>query len=171
MMLSSSAHSVRWLSHGWEIAYPATIGFAVTIVAWKISPWAFACAKDHVVHLDNAYSAVAGIFAVITGFLAAFYGAVQAIADTRLQRVARTPFFRRFISQIEEAIVAGFWLAVISIPFIVIAPDSPGNWWFTRASISLWCGLSAYALAAFVRVGRWLFTVFERRPPDYDGAG
>jgi hypothetical protein len=32
-------------------------------------------------------------------------------------------------------------------------------------------GLSAYALVAFVRVGRWLFVVFERQPPDYDGAG
>jgi hypothetical protein len=178
MILSGPAQSVRWLSRKWEIACPATTGIAVTIVTWKfgpwslvLGPWAFAYARDNAVQLDNAYSAVTGIFAVITGFLAGFYGAVQAIVDTRLQRVARTPFFRRFISQMKEATIAGFLLAVVSIPFIVVVPDSPGNWWFTRAFMSLWRGLSAYALAAFVRVGRWLFTVFEKRPPDYDGAG
>jgi hypothetical protein len=128
MILSGPAQSVRWLSRKWEIAYPATTGIAVTIVTWKFAPWAFACAKDNAVHLDNAYSAVTGIFAVITGFLARFYGAVQAIVDTRLQRVARTPFFRRFISQMKEATIAGFLLAVVSIPFIVVVPDSPGNW-------------------------------------------
>ena len=133
MILSGPAQSVRWLSRKWEIACPATTGIAgdhrhLEVWSLVLGPWAFAYAKDNAVQLDNAYSAVTGIFAVITGFLAGFYGAVQAIVDTRLQRVARTPFFRRFISQMKEATIAGFLLAVVSIPFIVVVPDSPGNW-------------------------------------------
>jgi hypothetical protein len=170
VIITRSPYRYLIIGYAWEIAYPATIGIVAALVTWVVSPWAFACAKKNGIHLENMYGAVAGVFAIVAGFLASFYGSVQAIADTRLRRVAKTPFFRRFISQIKEATIAGFGLSVISIPFIVIGPDTP-DWWFTRLSIAVWLGLSVYALAAFVRVGRWLFAVFERAPPDDSGAG
>lgn len=155
----------------WEVTYPIVIGVAVVLLFLTISPHVFEYASREKIQITNAYGAVAGLFSIITGFLASFYGSIQAITDTRLRRVARTPFFRRFLFQIKEATIAGFILAIFSIPFIIIAPDNPVDSWFTRFFISLWCGFSAYALVAFVRVGRWLFVVFERQPPDYDGAG
>jgi hypothetical protein len=132
-------------------------------------PRVYVYSANHGIHLENSYTAVAGIFAIIAGFLAAFYGSVQALADSRLKRIAKTSTFARFIHYIKEATIAGFILSVISIPLIVWAPTEIKTG-IDRLALGIWCGLSAYALLAFFRVGRNLFFVFEHEPPQDDGA-
>jgi hypothetical protein len=76
------------------------------------------------IELSNLYTAIAGLFAIITGFLATFYGSIQAIIDTRLKRIATTAVFRRFISYIKTATLAGFVIALVSIPLIILTPSA-----------------------------------------------
>lgn len=132
-------------------------------------PNVFSYSEVHGIHLENSYTPVAGVFAIIAGFLAAFYGSVQALADSRLKRIAKTTTFTRFIGYIKEATIAGFLLSILSIPLIILSPTGITTF-LERFGLGLWCGLSVYALLAFVRVGRNLFFVFEHEPSEDDGA-
>lgn len=159
----------RVVQYQWERFYPYALGGIVALVMIGYGPEVFDYSSSHGIHLEYSYTAVAGVFAIIAGFLASFYGSVQAIADSRLSRLAKTPSFLRFIYYIKEATIAGFLLAVISIPFIVWAPTEITSK-IGRVALSVWCGLSVYALFAFVRAGKNLFFVFEHQPPKDNGA-
>jgi hypothetical protein len=121
------------------------------------------------VELSNLYTAIAGLFAVITGFLATFYGSIQAIADTRLKRIANTILFKRFMRYIKVATLVGFVMALSSIPYIVLAPTAAGSP-FARVLVAIWCGTCVYGFALFVRVAGLLFFIFEHQPPEDEGA-
>lgn len=123
------------------------------------------------IRIDNAYVAIGGVFAIIAGFLASFYGSIQSIADTRLKRISQTGFFKLFISQIKEATIAGFIISVISVPLMIVAPTNINSSIYTRLIIAVWLGASTYCFAAFIRVGPKLFVVFEKQPAPDRGAG
>jgi hypothetical protein len=159
----------RYVGYQWEKCYPYVFGLLIGVVMIGYGPSVFSYSAGHGIHLENSYTAVAGVFAIIAGFLAAFYGSVQALADTRLKKLAKTIIFTRFIQYIREATIAGFLLAVISIPLIVLSPTEITTT-VDRFALGVWCGLSVYAFLAFVRVGRNLFYVFEHEPPADDGA-
>jgi hypothetical protein len=115
------------------------------------------------------HTAIAGLFAIITGFLANFYCTIQSLTDTRLARIARTSIFLRYVSYIKIAIISGIVVSALSIPYIVFAPG-PASW-VSRLAIAAWFGGSTYALAAFIRIAGMIFYIFEHRPPEDEGAG
>jgi hypothetical protein len=150
--------------------FPICAGVIVCLIYFyygvNIAKWS----KQNDLHLENCYAPVAGIFAIVAGFLASFYGSIQSIADTRLRRIAKSATFNRFIYRIKEATIAGFALAVISLPYMVVTPIGERSS-TARFFIAVWLGASIYAFATFVRVGRLLFFVFEHQPPEDQGAG
>jgi hypothetical protein len=121
------------------------------------------------IELSNFYTAIAGLFAIITGFLATFYGSIQAIVDTRLNRIAKTNVFLRFIRYIKIAIVAGFIIALASIPYIVLTPSAGGSV-YSRIIVAIWLGACVYGFALFIRVAGLVFFIFEHQPPEDEGA-
>jgi hypothetical protein len=159
----------RYFAYQWERAYPYGFGLLMGLCMIGFGPGIFSYTEAHNIHVENTYTAVAGVFAIIAGFLASFYGSVQALADSRLKRIAKTSSFTRLVAYIKEATISGFLLSAISIPFIVISPTKitgPVD----RVALAVWCGLAVYAFLAFVRVGRSLFFVFEHQPPPDEGA-
>jgi hypothetical protein len=159
----------RYIGFQWERCYPYGFGLLIGIAMIEYGPTVFAYSVEHGIHLENSYAPVAGVFAIIAGFLASFYGSIQALADTRLKRMAKTATFARLVRYTKEATIAGFLLSVISLPLIIVGPTEVTTF-LLRCMLGLWCGLSAYAFLAFVRVGRNLFFVFEHEPPQDDGA-
>ena len=111
----------------WQDAYPMIAGAGVFLaVIWR-GDWMACAITAHHIDLTNFYTAIAGLFAIITGFLATFYGSIQAIVDTRLHRISRSAVFLRFIRYIKVATKVGFGIAILSIPFIVFSPSTDGN--------------------------------------------
>ena len=167
---------MTWPSHQvfpgyfWQESYPAIAGVLVfATVAWYGEAIARTIATNKI-ELGNVYTAIAGIFAVITGFLATFYGSIQVIIDTRLKRIAKTMVFQRFVRYVKVATKWGFFLAIISIPYIIFAPSTDGSW-INRILVAAWCGACVFGLAAFVRAAGLLFFIFEHQPPEDEGAG
>jgi len=153
----------------WEISYPAAVGVVIFATLLIYGKEIFCIIGADKIELSNIYTAVAGLFAIITGFLATFYGSIQAIIDTRLKRIEKTEVFLRFISYIKLATKAGFIIAILSIPYIVLTPTAAGAW-TGRLFVAIWCGACAFGLAAFVRVAGMLFFIFEYKPPEDEGA-
>jgi hypothetical protein len=170
--MMTMAWPLRRVSAGyiWQETYPALAGAAVfAIVFWKGE--AIACSIAlHKVELSNVYTAVGGIFAIITGFLATFYGSIQSIVDTRLKRISKTGVFLRFIRYIKIATKCGFAVALLSIPYLIFSPSTGGSL-ANRTLVAAWCGACIFGLAAFVRVAGLLFFIFEYQPPEDNGAG
>lgn len=152
-----------------ERFYPITLGVISCVVfliyAKNIQTWM----NSHEIKADGIYAPIGGIFVIIAGFLASFYGSIQSIADTRLKRISKTFFFIRFLKQIKEATISGFFLSILSVPLMIVAPSNfstnP-----SRMIVSIWVGSLIYCLAAFMRVGTKLFVVFEHQPPKDLGA-
>jgi len=154
----------------WEISYPVAFGVVIFSLVLIYGKELFCIIDANKIELSNIYTAVAGLFAIITGFLATFYGSIQAIVDTRLKRIEKTTVFLRFISYIKLATKAGFLIAILSIPYIVLTPTATQAW-TGRLFVAIWCGACAFGLAAFVRVAGMLFFIFEYKPPEDEGAG
>jgi hypothetical protein len=157
------------IGYVWEVSYPIAAGIGVFAITISYGPAIFCAIDAGKIELSNIYTAIAGLFAIITGFLATFYGSIQSIADTRLRRVSKTKVFNRFILYIKVATISGFLIAIISIPYIVFAPTALGTW-TARIAVALWCGVCAYGLATFIRVAGMLFFIFEHSPPEDDAA-
>ena len=153
----------------WEISYPVVFGVLSFSSVLIYGRELFCMIDANKIELSNIYTAVAGLFAIITGFLATFYGSIQAIVDTRLKRIKQTAVFSRFISNIKLATKAGFIIAILSIPYIVLSPTAAGSW-TDRLFVAVWCGACAFGLAAFLRVAGMLFFIFEYSPPEDEGA-
>lgn len=162
---------VDWASIGriWEVSYPAAVGIGTFAIIISYGTPIFHAMDAGKIELGNVYTAMAGFFAIITGFLATFYGSIQAIADTRLKRIARTLVFQRFLRHIKMATISGFVIALISIPYIVLVPTMSGTV-IAKVFVAIWCGACAYGLATFIRVAGMLFFIFEHAPPEDDGA-
>jgi hypothetical protein len=154
----------------WQETYPSAFGIAVFVIVIWYGVSIARIVTEYKVELSNVYTAVAGLFAVITGFLATFYGSIQAITDTRLKRIANTGVFARFIRYVKIATKIGFVIAITSIPFVIFAPSTDGKW-YSRILVALWWGLCAFGVATFVRVAGLLFFIFEYKPPADEGAG
>jgi hypothetical protein len=166
---SKMSHTRRMVTYRLEQIYPIAIGIAVAVSFLKYAPVIDLWGQEKHIHLETTYTAAAGLFAVIAGFLASFYGSIQSIADTRLARISNSKVFKDFLWRIKESTIAGFTLSVFSIPLMVASPtDFDGLFW--RVLVAVWLGASIYAIATFVRVGRLLFFVFEIKPPQDDGA-
>ena len=114
-------------SYIWETSYPVLAGGITFVLIIIYGAQLFGKMEAGKVELSNLYTAIAGLFAIITGFLATFYGSIQAIVDTRLKRIARTNVFQRFIGYIKIATLAGFVIAIASIPYIILAPSAGGS--------------------------------------------
>jgi hypothetical protein len=101
-MLTMTRH-VGKVSPGyiWEISYPAAFGVVIFASLLIYGKAIFSIIDADKIELSNIYTAVSGLFAIITGFLATFYGSIQAIIDTRLKRIEKTEIFIRFISYIK----------------------------------------------------------------------
>lgn len=153
----------------WEHFYPVVTGVIIFGVMIVYGGWIFAELDVSKVELGNMYTAISGLFAIITGFLATFYGSIQAVADTRLRRISKTIVFLRFIGYVKLATKAGFFIAVLSIPYILLTPTPLGGW-PSKVLVAAWCGACAYGLASFVRVAGMLFFIFEYQPPEDEGA-
>jgi hypothetical protein len=153
----------------WEVSYPTAAGVGTFAIVISYGPIIICAIDPGKIELSNVYTAIAGFFAVITGFLATFYGSIQSITDTRLKRISRTAAFKRFLRYIKIATISGFAIALISIPYIILVPTGSGPW-VPRFAVAIWCGACAYGLATFIRVAGMLFFIFERAPPDDDGA-
>jgi hypothetical protein len=153
----------------WQEYYPFVAGIAAAFLVIAYGDWIGHIIIDNDVKLGNLYTAVAGIFAVITGFLATFYGSVQSISDTRLNRISKTRVFLRFIRYIKIATKWGLLVSTISIPFIVFEPSTDTSW-ISTISVAAWCGACVFGFASFARVAGLLFFIFEYKPPEDDGA-
>jgi hypothetical protein len=153
----------------WETSYPALAGGITFVLIIIYGAQLFGKMEAGKIELSNMYTAIAGLFAIITGFLATFYGSIQAIVDTRLKRIAKTNVFRRFIGYIKIATLAGFVIALSSIPYIILTPTAGGSF-FARILVAVWCGACVYGFALFIRVAGLLFFIFEHQPPEDEGA-
>jgi hypothetical protein len=164
------AHPWKRVGYIWDNIYPVMVGVALFAAIMVYGPTIFSAIGTDKSSLSTMYTAIAGIFAIITGFLANFYCTIQSLTDTRLRRISRTGVFLRFVSYIKIAIKAGFVVAIASIPYIILTPEitdsSTG-----RLIVSIWFGACAYALCAFFRIAGMLFFIFERTPPEDEGAG
>ena len=157
------------IDYAWEASYPyvaGAIAFGVIII---YGAPIFCKIQAGKLELSNLYTAIAGLFAIITGFLATFYGSIQAIVDTRLKRIAKTVVFRRFIRYIKVATLAGFIIALASIPYIILTPTAAGSL-VARVFVAVWCGACVYGFSLFIRVAGLLFFIFEHQPPEDEGA-
>jgi hypothetical protein len=153
----------------WETSYPVLAGGIAFVLIIVYGAQLFGKLDAGKIELSNLYTAVAGLFAIITGFLATFYGSIQAIIDTRLKRIAKTTVFRRFVGYIKIATLAGFVIALASIPYIILTPTAGGSL-FGRIVVAVWCGACVYGFALFIRVAGLLFFIFEHQPPEDDSA-
>lgn len=158
------------VGHIWDQIYPTAAGVLVFVLVAVYGERIGCIIAAYKVDLGNVYTAIAGIFAVITGFLATFYGSIQAIADTRLRRIAKTAVFLRFLGYVKVATKWGFIVALVSIPYIIFAPSTNGPL-LSRLLVAAWCGACAFGLAAFVRAAGLLFFIFEYQPPEDEGVG
>jgi hypothetical protein len=156
------------LGYIWEISYPIVFGAVTFLLVIIYGKELFYIICTNKIELSNMYTAIAGLFAIITGFFATFYGSIQAIVDTRLKRIENTAVFLRFISYIKLATKAGFVITILSIPYIILIPTAAGAW--GSLVVAVWCGACAFGLAAFVRVAGMLFFIFEYKPPEDEGA-
>jgi hypothetical protein len=163
--------SIGGLSVGyiWEVSYPVAAGVGAFAAVLSYGPTIFCIIDAGKVELSNIYTAIAGLFAIITGFLATFYGSLQSIVDTRLKRISKTRVFQRFIYYIKVATISGFVIALVTIPYIVLVPTASGTW-AGRFWVAAWCGACTYGLATFLRVAGMLFFIFEHSPPEDDAA-
>src|SRR4051794_40358244 len=98
----------KQVGYVWDNAYPIVLGTVVFAVMVRYGPTIFSAIGADKSSLGATYTAIAGIFAIITGFLANFYCTIQSLTDTRLRRISRTRIFRRFNYYIKAAIVSGF---------------------------------------------------------------
>jgi hypothetical protein len=168
--MTAIARASKQVGYIWDNAYPIVVGIALFLIIMKYGSAIFATIGADKSSFGTMYTAITGIFAVITGFLANFYCTIQSLTDTRLRRISKTRIFRRFNSYIKVAIVSGFVMSVISIPYIIFMPTMAESA-ACRLATSAWFGASAYALGTFSRIAGMLFLIFERTPPEDDGAG
>jgi hypothetical protein len=159
----------KHIDYFWESSYPFIAGGIVFVIIVIYGSSIFSKIEAGKIELSNLYTAISGLFAIITGFLATFYGSIQTIADTRLKRIAKTTVFRRFIRYIKVATVVGFVLALASIPYIALAPNAATST-LARVFVAIWAGACVYGFSLFIRVVGLLFFIFEHQPPEDEGA-
>ena len=143
----------------WQMSYPAAAGIVVFCIILSYGPIIYADIAEKRIDVSGIYTAIAGLFAIITGFLANFYCTIQSLTDTRLKRVARTRVFQRYISYIKECIVSGIFVAAGTIPDIIFSPTVSG--WSGRFLVAVWFGFSTYSLGTFVRIAGVIFFIFD----------
>ena len=138
-------------ARSWEMAYPTVFGVLAFCSIFLFGPKMFSPSHITLNQIGNAYTAIGGMFAVITGFLATFYGSIQSIIDTRLKRISRTAVFRRFLSSIKIATMSGLVISAMSVPYIIFVPLST-NSLIHRILVAFWCGACVYGFSTFFRV-------------------
>ena len=100
----------------------------------------------------NLYSAVFGWSSIQSGFAFAAYGFIATKRDGFAGVLVGGQTYERFLQFTRRACFGGFILAVVSLPFVVVAPsvriDSP----FAYGAISVWFAYFVWAFFAFLRV-------------------
>lgn len=100
----------------------------------------------------NLYGAVFGWSSIQSGFVFAVYGFIVAKRDGFAGILVGGQTYERFLGFTRRACFGGFLLAVISLPFVVVAPtvnaDKPITYW----PIVAWFSYFVWVFGAFLRV-------------------
>jgi len=166
-MMANSA----WLKYKpipllWERHYPLLFGFGISVLTLCFAPelGAFFTQKKWV--FANIYTSIFTLESTLTAFLLTFYGVIVTAPTGFLRRIQGTPSFKAYLNYVRVALVSGFWAAVISVPFMIVAPELSQSGDGSTIAISLWLGLSVFVLAAFFRILSAFFLLLDGEVPD-----
>lgn len=155
----------------WETAYPCLFGLFTCVIWYMIGAHVISMCDTHKWHLDQLYAAVFGFLSITTGFLATFYGTVQSTSDGFIKLIKDTRIMSKFLRFTKGAIVTGFVVSILTIPMLVTTPlprdKMSASYWL----MTIWLGLSVYAVCKFFRVASNLFFLFETQAPAWRTGG
>lgn len=140
-----------------EKSYPV-IGAAITAAAWcLVSP---KLPEDEKEFLAAAIS----LGAVLTGFIATAKTILMALPSEGVAQALRSGvYWKRLIKYLAEALSGCLLFSVFSLFgfFLLTKDEITLPWWYGLA----WSSLGVYALLAFYRVSRILFTIIGEPIP------
>ena len=108
--------------------------------------------KEGVWSAEGLYSAIFGWSSIQSGFAFGVYGFVIGRDEGFVKAIKDTVAFERFISYTRRASYAGFFLAIISIPLIVSAPDLSSTKGSVYFLVSAWFGVFVWTFISFLRL-------------------
>ena len=156
MTIGASTERYAPLAFGIGIAgvafvYASVAGQAIEEAGWK---------------LDGFYAAMFDWSAVQSAFLFGVFGFVVSSSNDFLTRLRNTDHMKRFLRFTRTAVLAGFLLTILSVPFLVAGPEQwpPTGVW--SLAIPLWLGLVAWTVGLFVRSALIFMVLWARDVSD-----
>jgi hypothetical protein len=102
-------------------------------------------------HLDQIYVAIFSFSAIEIGGLLALYTLLLAETPTT-RRLGRTKSFRRYVGFVRTGIWISGATAVVSIPFLIVAPELGAPLTLTTLVTAIWYGLSVPMFFGLFRI-------------------
>jgi len=149
------------LSAKWERWYPIGAGATSLIVVYLFGDSLIAAVGQKRINAQALYGAVFNWAAIQAGFTVGIYALLVGHAGEFITRIKGTAAFERFLGYIENAAVASFVLATLTVPMIALEPDIVRKNSVGFISFSVWLALFVTTFLAFVRVAR-IFVIISR---------
>lgn len=130
---------------------PAIVALLVAIAfAWKGGEF-FAYAKKSAWDVPQIYSSVFNLSSLIAAFVFGFFTFARTSETEFLHKIRRTKTYARFMGYLVTAMATSAFVVLVSIPFMVAAPQPTewSDWWFWGCLA--WASVVAFSLAATVR--------------------
>nr|WP_129545772.1 hypothetical protein [Methylorubrum zatmanii] len=113
--------------------------------------------------LPQLYTAIFGWASITTGFLFGVYGLIISKTDGFINQVRDTKVMGVFLSYTSRAVILGFVLTILGMPFLVANVDMKDITNFGFWMGSSYIGLFIYSFIATARVA-YLFSILVRVP-------
>lgn len=135
-----------------ERLYPAILGIAATIVVWAVDG-GLPVAEGYRAGLLSASISASAIF---VGFIATSKSILMALPkDGIRKRINESGYIHELVSYLNQAMSGNLAFCVLNVAGFF--PKLQGSDFF----LPLWCGLGAFSISAFWRIGRVMMAILR----------